>query len=314
MKIRSGQVKQKSKGKMPHLLTMTATPIPRTVAKTILGHMDLSTLTEMPHGRVRIKTWLVPTKKRTPAYAWISKQLSSTGGQAFVICPLIEESETLVSVKAVTEEYQNLTKIFPKVSLGLLHGRMKPNEKSRVLTEFRENKIRILVATPVVEVGIDIPNATIMMIEASERFGLGQLHQLRGRVGRGSLASYCLLFTENEDEKTLTRLKSLETIFSGPELAEVDLKLRGPGELLGTRQHGLPNLKIAEFTDMVLIEQAQKALQLLISVDPSFTKFPLLRKRLKRVQLNQSHKTNNDSITKDDIALEEAVNVKQLLN
>jgi ATP-dependent DNA helicase RecG len=173
---------------------------------------------------------------------------------------------------------------------------MKPNEKNRVLTAFRENKIRILVATPVVEVGIDIPNATIMVIEASERFGLGQLHQLRGRVGRGSLSSYCLLFTESEDEKTHTRLTSLETIFSGPELAEIDLKLRGPGELLGTRQHGLPNLKIAEFTDMALIEQTNRLYDShsLIRV----FEVSLLRKKRKKSTIESVTKTNNDSITK----------------
>lgn len=250
----------------PHILTMTATPIPRTVAKTIMGHMDISTLLEMPKGRKLIKTWVVPEAKRENAYAWITKQILDTGGQAFIICPLIEESETLSAVRAVKKEYEVLTAKFPQFSLGLLHGRMKPKEKTAVLEAFRNNTHQILVATPVVEVGIDIPNATIMVIEAAERFGLSQLHQMRGRVGRSSLPSYCLLFAQGPDE----RLKILEHESRGPKLAEADLERRGAGDILGTRQHGIPNLKIATFTDATLIEQTQKAALALVS-------FPHLR-------------------------------------
>ncbi len=250
--------------KHPHILTMTATPIPRTVAKTMMGHMDLSTLSEMPKGRKLIKTWVVPTGKRENAYAWIAKQIRDTGGQVFIVCPIIEESETLSSVRAVKKEFELLTQRFPKFSLGLLHGRMKPKEKTDVLEKFRLNTHQILVSTPVVEVGIDIPNATIMVIEASERFGLSQLHQLRGRVGRGSLASYCLLFTEGAED----RLKILETESSGPRLAEADLTRRGAGDILGTRQHGIPNLKIATFSDSSLLEQTQKAAQELARFTP----------------------------------------------
>lgn len=268
--------------KTPHLLTMTATPIPRTVAKTILGHMDLSTLNEMPKGRMKVKTWVVPNVKREDAYRWIAQEIRKTGGQVFIICPLIEESETLVTVKAVTTEYKDLKKIFSGFSLGLLHGRMKPTEKTNVLEDFRRKKHDILVATPVVEVGIDIPNATIMMIEAADRFGLGQLHQLRGRVGRGELPSYCLLFTEKEEEHVTKRLKAMETVYSGPELANIDLALRGPGEVLGTRQHGIPDLKIASFTDTVTIEETQRAMKLLTSIDPTFQAFPLLREKAKK--------------------------------
>lgn len=215
--------KENAQGKIPHLLTMTATPIPRTVAKTVLGHMDLSTLTQMPQGRKQVKTWVVPNNKRQSAYAWITKQIQTTHGQVFIICPFIEESETLTTVKAVKKEYETLRNQFPMFSVGLLHGKMKPEQKTNVLTDFRKQKHQILLATPVVEVGIDIPNATIMMIEGADRFGLGQLHQLRGRVGRGSLPSYCLLFTEKDDTDTIERLKALERVYSGPELAEIDL-------------------------------------------------------------------------------------------
>ncbi len=243
-----------SKKITPHFLTMTATPIPRTIAKTLLGNMDVSVLNEMPKGRRTVKTWIVPPTKRTAAYDWIRKQ----PGQVFIICPLIEASDTLTEVKAVKEEYEKIKKIFSAV--GLLHGRMAAAEKTRVLDNFRKKKIMVLVATPVVEVGIDIPNATIMVIEGADRFGLGQLHQLRGRVGRGDQQSYCLLFTQTDDEKTLIRLKSLETIHNGPDLADVDLKLRGPGEVFGTRQHGMPHFKIASFTDMATMNEAQEVL------------------------------------------------------
>jgi ATP-dependent DNA helicase RecG len=275
-------MEKNTKGKIPHLLTMTATPIPRTVAKTMFGHLDLSTLSQMPKGRIRVKTWVVPKNKRKAAYEWITKQIKETGGQAFIVCPFIEESESMTTVKAVTQEYKTLKDIFPDFSLGLLHGRMKPAEKTAALERFRQKKDAILVATPVVEVGIDIPNANIMLIEGADRFGLGQLHQLRGRVGRGTLASYCLLFTEIEDEKPVRRLKSLETVFSGPELAEIDLTLRGPGEILGTRQHGLPDLKIASFTDRELIEETQTTLRTITHDDPALTAFPLLRERAQK--------------------------------
>lgn len=261
----------------PHFLTMTATPIPRTMAKTILGSIDISVLQEMPKGRQVIKTWVVPPAKRAGAYAWIEKQMAETRGQVFIICPLIEASETLLDVKAVKEEVERIKKRFPRIGVGLLHGRMKATEKTTVLDDFRSTKLGILVATPVVEVGIDIPNATIMVVEGADRFGLGQLHQLRGRVGRGALQSYCLLFTESTDEKTLMRLKSLETIHNGPELAEVDLRLRGPGEVFGTRQHGMPHLKIASFTDMETISETQAALRALTDHDPDLAAFPLLR-------------------------------------
>jgi ATP-dependent DNA helicase RecG len=265
----------------PHFLTMTATPIPRTIAKTLLGNTDLSVLSQMPMGRRIIKTWVVPAAKRADAYQWMQKQMDESGGQVFIICPLIEESETLTDVKAVTQEFGRIKKLFPKIGVGLLHGRLKPTEKTTVLENFRRKKTMILVATPVVEVGIDIPNATMMVVEGADRFGLGQLHQLRGRVGRGNLQSYCLLFTQNPDEKALSRLKALETIHSGPLLADVDLRLRGPGEVFGTRQHGMPHFKIASFTDMETISNTQTALEGLTRDDPKLVQYPLLRELVK---------------------------------
>jgi len=257
----------------PHFLTMTATPIPRTMAKTILRSIDISVLTQMPKGRQVIKTWVVSPEKRSRAYEWIKKQ----PGQIFIICPLIEESETLTEIRSVKEEFKKIQQIFPDVSVGLLHGKMKPKEKTKALDDFRNKETQILVATPVVEVGIDIANATMMVIEGADRFGLGQLHQLRGRVGRGTLQSYCLLFTQSTEEKAIERLKSLETIHNGPELAEVDLRLRGPGEVFGTRQHGVPHLKIAKFTDMETVNETQHALMTITNLDPTLEKFPLLR-------------------------------------
>ena len=244
----------------PHILTMTATPIPRTIALTIYGDLDLSTLTELPKGRKQTKTWLVPPQKRKSAEAWIAEQISKKGIQAFVVCPLIEESdaETLSSVKAATKEFERLKKVFPDFSIALLHGRMSAKEKSRVLKEFKNKEHQILVSTPVIEVGIDVKNANIMVIEAAERFGLAQLHQLRGRVGRGEKEAYCLLFTESKSEKVKARLESVAHTKSGKELAELDLETRGPGEILGIRQHGLPELKIAKWNDFALIQKARE--------------------------------------------------------
>ncbi len=250
----------RGKGSNPHLLTMTATPIPRTVALTIYGDLSLTYLSDMPKGRKHIKTWLVPDEKRLGAYGWIRREIQENDSQVFIICPFIEESENMTTIKAATKEFDRLrTEIFPDLSLGLLHGKMKAVEKDRVLSDFKNRQYDILVATPVVEVGIDIPNATVIVIEGAERFGLSQLHQLRGRVGRGDKQSYCLLFTESKTESAITRLKAMETMKSGAQLAEYDLTLRGPGEIYGLKQSGVRLLKIAKFTDTELIERAKKA-------------------------------------------------------
>lgn len=269
----------RSKGRNPHFLTMTATPIPRTVALTLYGDLDLSILDEMPKGRQMVKTWLVPPEKRQAAYEWIFTQLKTDNSQLFVICPFIEESESTVTVKAATKEYERLRRdIFSDFNLGLLHGRLKTKEKQAVLKKFSSGEIDILVATPLVEVGIDIPNATIIIIEAAERFGLAQLHQLRGRVGRSDKQAYCLLFTESKNEQTIKRIKGLESLHVGAELAELDLKLRGPGEIYGTMQHGQPFLKVASFSDVALIEKAKHEAQKIFS---QLSHYPLLQEKLK---------------------------------
>lgn len=262
---------------VPHQLTMTATPIPRTIAQTVFGNLDLSILHTLPSGRKPVKTWVVPTSKRQAAYEWIRKELTTTHSQAFVICPLIDESETLTTVKAATSEYAHLKTVFSPLRVNLLHGRMKTEEKTTALERLRNGDDDILVSTPVVEVGIDIPEATIMVIEAAERFGLSQLHQLRGRVGRRDKPSYCLLFTENETPEVLTRLKALETVHSGPELAELDLTLRGPGELFGTKQHGLPGFAIATLSDTELVAKVKQTVERLTNNDPTLSRFPHLR-------------------------------------
>lgn len=240
----------------PHTLTMTATPIPRTIALTSYGDLDLSVLTDMPKGRLKVTTWFVPETKREGAYEWAKSQISKFKSQIFIVCPLIEDStfETMADIKSVTTEFERLKKIFMGLRLGLLHGRLKPTEKTKVLSDFRSRRIDILVTTPVVEVGLDIPNATVMVIEAAERFGLAQLHQLRGRVGRGKLKSYCLLFS---NIKYSRRLKAMEKMHSGFELAELDLKIRGPGEIFGTAQSGFPELRVAAWNNYPLIKKAK---------------------------------------------------------
>jgi ATP-dependent DNA helicase RecG len=259
----------RSKGRNPHLLVMSATPIPRTLALTIYGDLDISVLDEMPPGRPATKTRWLTALERERGYAFIRSQVQE-GRQAFIICPLVEESEK-VEAKAAVEEYERLQgQVFPDLRLGLLHGRMKAEEKEAVMTAFRQQEIEILVSTSVVEVGIDVPNATIMLVEGADRFGLAQLHQFRGRVGRGAHESYCLLLTSSGDisEEAARRLAVLEETRDGFKLAEEDLKLRGPGEFFGTRQSGLPDLKLAKLGDVRLLELARSEAQRLFREDP----------------------------------------------
>lgn len=253
----------------PHLLTMTATPIPRTITLTLYGDLDLSVLDEMPSGRKPIATFVVPSKDRKKCYRWLKKEILRKKIQAFIVCPLIELSETMTTVKAAKEEFVFLQEqIFPKLKLALLHGKTKGKEKEVILKQIRTKKIDILVSTPVVEVGIDIPDATVMIIEGADRFGLAQLHQLRGRVGRREEKSRCFLFAQNPSKKALNRLKTLENIHQGTRLAEIDLRLRGPGEVYGLKQHGFPKLKLASFTDLKLITKTRKAATELVDQNP----------------------------------------------
>ena len=261
----------RQKGYNPHVLVMSATPIPRTLALTIYGDLDISVIDELPPGWKEIKTkWLMP-RERERAYSFVRSQIEK-GRQAFIICPLIEESEK-VEAKAAVEEYERLRKeVFPDLKLGLLHGRMKAEEKEAVMAAFKRGELDILVSTPVVEVGIDVPNATVMLIEGADRFGLAQLHQFRGRVRRGKHQSYCLLLAESPSAEGQERLRAIESIQDGFALAEKDLELRGPGEFFGTRQSGLPDLKLARLSDVRILEQARAEAQALFREDPDLSK------------------------------------------
>ena len=266
---------------IPHLLSMTATPIPRTLALTVYGDLDLSILDEMPMGRQKIITKLVAPANRDLAYNFIRNQIKK-GRQVFVICPLIEESDIL-EVRSATEEYEKLSKkIYPDLNVGLLHGKMKSKEKEEIMQKFIKKEIDILVSTSVIEVGIDIPNASVMLIEGADRFGLAQLHQFRGRVGRGEYQSFCFLFTDSTSATTARRLKALIKSSNGFELAEQDLKIRGPGELVGVRQSGLPDLAMASLSDTELIKNTREEAVKLIDVDDKLLKYPKLAKKLKR--------------------------------
>jgi ATP-dependent DNA helicase RecG len=257
----------RQKGFNPHVLVMTATPIPRTLALTLYGDLDLSVIDELPPGRQTIKTrWLKPAQ-RASAYAFLRKQVAE-GRQAFIICPLVEESEA-IQAKAAVAEYERLSReVFPDLKLGLIHGRLSAAEKDEVMHRFRAGELDILVSTPVVEVGIDVPNATVMLVESADRFGLSQLHQFRGRVGRGQAQSYCMLLAENPSEIGCQRLDLIEKIQDGFKLAEEDLKLRGPGEFFGTRQSGLPDLRMAKLSDVKLLELARAEAIRLFTDDP----------------------------------------------
>ena len=241
----------------PHVLNMTATPIPRSLALTIYGDQDISLITELPTGRIPIITRVIQPKERKTAYLFIEDQIKK-GRQAFVICPLIEESD-LLEVRAAKEEYRKLSEhIFPDLKIGLLHGKMKSKEKDAVMQKFVNNEIQILVSTSVVEVGVDVPNSTIMMIEGADRFGLAQLHQFRGRVGRDKYQSYCFLFTDSDSRTVKERLKAMEAHTNGFKLAEIDLQMRGPGEVFGIRQSGIPDLKMASLTDKEMVYRTRK--------------------------------------------------------
>ncbi len=262
----------RTKGRTPHLLVMTATPIPRSLALTLYGDLDLSIMDEMPAGRQPVATHVLRPQERERAYTLIRSQIKS-GRQAFIIYPLIEESDKIES-RAAVDDHETLSKeIFPDLKLGLLHGRMRPDEKETVMLKFRDRDFDILVSTTVVEVGVDVPNATVMLIEGADHFGLAQLHQLRGRVGRGSDQSYCLLIPDHEDAVENERLQAMAETNDGFVLAERDLQQRGPGEFLGTRQSGYESgLRMASLTDVGLIENARLHAQKLFEVDAKLEK------------------------------------------
>lgn len=268
------------KNPIPHFLSMTATPIPRTLALAFYGDLSISQIKELPKGRKKIETKIIPPKNRNQIYKFVQKEISD-GKQAFVICPLIEESEKL-QVTAAKKEFEKLQKkIFPKLKLGLLHGKMKAKEKEKIMKNFKRKKIQILVSTPVIEVGIDVPNATVMIIEGADRFGLSQLYQLRGRVGRGKAKSYCFLFTESIAKTTWQRLKAIEKAKNAFELSEKDLKIRGPGDFIGKRQSGIPDLTMASLTDFDLIKEAKEEAEKLLTDDLQLKKYPLLFQKIK---------------------------------
>jgi ATP-dependent DNA helicase RecG len=262
----------RSKGTNPHLLVMTATPIPRSLALTVYGDLDLSVMDEMPPGRLPVGTHVVAPRERERAYSLIRSQVEQ-GRQAFIIYPLVEEGENgSGDAKAAVEEHARLQEqIFPNLTLGLLHGRMRPEEKDEIMARFRAGEIQVLISTSVVEVGVDVPNATVMLIEGANRFGLAQLHQFRGRVGRGADKAYCLLIPESPDQVENERLQVMSETNDGFVLAEKDLEQRGPGEFLGTRQSGFSGLRLANLTDVHLIETARRQAQAIFELDPNLS-------------------------------------------
>jgi ATP-dependent DNA helicase RecG len=268
------------KGDFPHVLTMTATPIPRTLALTLHGDLDVSQIDELPPGRQAIQTTVLGGRDRPDMYDLIRRQVAQ-GRQVYVVLPLVEESEKL-DLKSATEEHQHLQEsVFPDFSVGLLHGRMSSAEKEEAINKFRLNETQIIVSTTVIEVGVDVPNATVMLIEHAERFGLSQLHQLRGRVGRGAEQSFCLLMSSSKSETARQRLKVLEQSQDGFFISEMDMRFRGPGEVLGTRQSGLPDFALASLVeDQDVLELARSAAQKVIEIDPTIERWALMKAEL----------------------------------
>jgi len=274
------RAKLQQKGEHPHVLTMTATPIPRTLALTLHGDLDVSQIDELPPGRKAIQTTVLAGRERLKAYELMRREVAQ-GRQIYVVLPLVEESEKL-DLKSAIDEHQELQeKVFPELKVGLLHGRMSSAEKDESITQFRDNQTQILVSTTVVEVGVDVPNASVMLIEHADRFGLSQLHQLRGRVGRGSAQSFCLLMSSSKTETARQRLKVLEQSQDGFFISEMDMRFRGPGAVLGTRQSGLPDFALASLVDdQEVLELARSAAERTIEKDPTLEKWAVMKAEL----------------------------------
>ena len=274
-----------AKGERPHLLVMSATPIPRTLALMIYGDLDVSVIDELPPGRQKIDTFVVTGAYRQRVYNFLRKEIAA-GRQAYIICSMVEENNAIPDDRKAALEYAQMlqTQVFPDLQVACVHGRMKPREKDKVMSAFAAGETHILVSTTVVEVGVDVPNATVMVIEDADRFGLSQLHQLRGRVGRGQYKSFCILISDNRSEESRARLRVMAQTGDGFKIAEEDLRLRGPGDFFGQRQHGLPALKVADLTcDMALLHEAQQAAEELLRKDPELNAYPETARRVRRM-------------------------------
>ena len=273
------------KGLHPHILVMSATPIPRTLALILYGDLDVSVIDQLPPGRRPIQTYTVPGSYHQRIYAFLRKQVSQ-GRQAYVVCPMVEGGDQLPDERKAVTEYAKMlqTEVFPDLRVAYVHGKMKPREKDAVMMAFAGHETDILVSTTVIEVGVDVPNAAVMVVENAERFGLSQLHQLRGRVGRGGHQSYCILISDNKNEETLERLKVMTKTSDGFKIAEEDLRLRGPGDFFGERQHGLPGLRVADIgCDTRLLQEARLSALELLAHDPTLEKHPATARRVKEL-------------------------------
>jgi ATP-dependent DNA helicase RecG len=276
-----------AKGLQPHLLTMTATPIPRTLALSIHGDLDVSQIDELPPGRTPVRTEVLRASERARAWQLVREQVA-LGQRGYVVLPLVEESEKLDLRSAVEVHRQLAEEEFPDLAVGLLHGRLSSEQKQRAIGAFARGESQILVSTTVVEVGVDVPEASVMVIEHAERFGLAQLHQLRGRVGRGAAASHCLLLHDGDNALARQRLEVLARSNDGFEIAEMDLRLRGPGQVLGTRQSGLPDLALASLADDgAVLEQAREVAREVLAQDPDLSRHPGLRQALEEQRRRQ---------------------------